>query len=204
MAIAILARNISPSAGSCIAPITALTGRTKFLADMQWSPLTKFDVDSLSLWKRLEAVKGAQGEIMLYDDRRSLKLCLGRNRRSGSLHLYNEGDIVDVYIPKMKKWSAPYRISHDNGRNVIVESNQRLFKHAKAWARMRGQEPQAISPGEVSPDPPSAGFPSQPHDSQKNEPPSSPRDPPSMIPVVREHQIDPARLPGGNSCSFIC
>ena len=124
---------------SSIYGVTALTGRTKFVDDMQWSPIIKFEVDSLSWRTRLVTVKVAQGEIMLYGARRSLKLCIGRHRCSGSLHLYNEGDIVDVYTPKMEKWSGPYRILHDTGRNVIGGSNQRLFRHTKAWARLCGQ-----------------------------------------------------------------
>ena len=154
LSLAIMAHNATPTSGVNIAPITALTGRVQILDDLQWSPITKadaYDSTTGNLWKRLEAVKAAQAAIMAFDAQRSLDLCLRRNRRTGETELLQEDDRVVIYLPDKKKWVGTYRVLYDTGRNVIVEGNNKAFKHAKPWVRLRERKEDLSSPLEEMP-----------------------------------------------------
>ena len=92
----ILPHSISPSAGACYAPIQELGGLTKFLDDTKRYPTAKYDAESHNVRTMLWAVRVAKGDIAMREGRRSLQLRSGRNRRSVSLRLYIECDIVGV------------------------------------------------------------------------------------------------------------
>ena len=102
---AIMAHNDTPLSGVNIAPITALTGRTQIIDDLQRSPITKtdaYDTTTGALRGRLGAVKSAQAAIMTYDSQRSLDLCLRRNLRTGETELLQGDDRVVIYLPDRK------------------------------------------------------------------------------------------------------
>lgn len=149
MAIALLDRNSTPTSGSHLAPIAALTGTTQILEDLQWAPLTKYDtwwVDSHSLWKRPEAVRHAQADIVKFEDQRSIDICLRRNKRVGENDLYRENDRADSYLPGKQKWTGAYRILCDSGSNVAIEGDKKVPNHEKARARLRSRVSSIISP----------------------------------------------------------
>ena len=143
IALAVLANNIAPMAGTSISPLTALTGRSPLVGDLQRSPMSKDDLrghESYSLWKRLVGIKSSRGWIMRFVPQRPIRLYLTGNRRCGDYRLFQEGDHVPIYMPRREKWVATYRVLHDTGRNGVVARGNALCKHAKSWARLLGHD----------------------------------------------------------------
>ena len=114
LALALLAHNLTPSSGTNLDPLTALTGRINTLSDVQWAPLSVADergkTDQFSLRSRLESIGHAQAAILKFDANRSIRLCLKRNLQTTADEYLKPGDIADVWIPKRKRWQGVYRV----------------------------------------------------------------------------------------------
>ena len=152
LALALIARNLTPTNGTNAAPITALTGRVNTLDDSQWAPLTKHDVQAetqqYTMWKRLGAIKFAQAAILRFDADRSIRLCLQRNLQVSANDCLKPNDEVDAWIPKKKRRAGAYRVLYDSGRNVVLEGNGVVFKHARNWCRLRQRSEVMVQPFE--------------------------------------------------------
>ena len=141
LSLAVLAHNLTPPAGSTIAPITAVAGKTDLLESIIWTPLSPCDAKDKSptfqYWRRFQLIRKAQQAIIQSDAKITLQLCLKRRLQVETQEFFTEGDQVDLFLPKKRRWDGTYKVLHDSGRNIIIENNGKVWKHPKCWARLR-------------------------------------------------------------------
>ena len=150
LALALIARNLTPTTGTNFAPPTALTGGVNTLDDSKWAPLTKHDVygetQQYTLRKRLGAIKFHQKATLRCDADRSVRLRLQRNLQTSALDYLRLDAEVDDWVPKRKKWGGAYCALYDSGMNVALEGNGVVFKHARNWFRLRQRAEVLVQP----------------------------------------------------------
>ena len=106
LALAPIARNLTPTSGTSIAPSASLTGKINTLDDLQRVSLTKHDSSQearqYTAWERLGGIQIAQSTILQYVDGRSIRLCVRRNLQVSSFYYLRPGDDVDDWVAKKK------------------------------------------------------------------------------------------------------
>ena len=151
LAFSIMAYNMCPSAGASVSPMAALMGKESFLDSLTWTPLDKNPKgadakDTFDWWSRLHAIQLAQAKILEFDAQRTLKLCIQRNAQVATDTILEEGDLVDIFVERIRRWQGTFRVIHDTGRSVLLENMGAIFKHPKAWVRLRVRTENTISP----------------------------------------------------------
>ena len=144
LCLAVTAHNITPSSGTKIAPVTILTGRTDFCELTRLSSIGSDELNHSSMsteyWMRWKAIRMAQSQILQFDADNIVQSCLRKNLSRPDEQLLVEGDQVEVWNNKKRKWTGSQRVLVDTGRNVVIENGNILLKHPKPWVRLRSRQ----------------------------------------------------------------
>ena len=151
LALTFMSRNITPSSGSSIDPITALTGRPSIVSSLRQSTVNypsdnEYDIGEYSFRRRMMEVQEAHHVITEYDARHTVSMCLNRKLQLGSFTSFGENELVYIWIGRKKRWQGTFRVIFDTGRTVLVGNIGSIFKHPKSWTRLRAREPKIVSP----------------------------------------------------------
>ena len=110
----------------------------------------RYDAEENSWFRRLQSVKKAQSAIVEYEAKRTVQLCLKKNAMAQSEVYLEEGDSVDLWIAKKKRWQGAFRVLYDSGSTVLVGNLGSIFKHPKSWARLRDRRDAIVTPETTS------------------------------------------------------
>ena len=150
-AMALAAHNSTPNSGNNISPMFAVNGRPSIIEQLLRAPIVtehgdRYDAAEREFWNRMMAIRKAQDSIQEFDARKTVNLCLRKNHQVGSDVLLKENDMVDLWVAKKKRWQGTYRVLYDGGRTVMVENLGSVFKHPKAWVRLRTRTESIVTP----------------------------------------------------------
>ena len=153
---ALMSHNVSPNSGSNVSPMYALNGRPIILEQMLQTAVVpsggdRYDSEERQMWFRLHAMRSAQSKILEFDAKKTLKLCLQRNALVDSTTRLREGDAVDLWLTRKRKWQGAYRVLYDSGRTVLIENLGAIFKHPRNWVRMRERGVEIPTPAVIQP-----------------------------------------------------
>ena len=83
LALTFMSHNVTPSPGSSIAPLTALTGRPSIVSSLRQATVNypsdnDYDSEEYKFWRRMMTAHEAQQVIMEFDARHTVSMCLNR------------------------------------------------------------------------------------------------------------------------------
>lgn len=148
---ALTAHNTTPNSGNNISPMFAINGRPSMIEKLLQAPIVEengdsYDVAERGFRNRTMAIRQAQDTIKQYDAQKTIKMRIRKNNQIGADILLRENDLVDLWLAKKKRWQGTYRVLYDGGRSVMIENLGAIFKHPKAWVRLRTRAESVATP----------------------------------------------------------